>query len=95
MKAICHICELPIPLSVVSPKHPLFGTIDHVIPRARGGADTDDNRMPAHRYCNCRKGADALTPELKRHCLYAIRALVLADRKWMTRRMREGIAAAA
>lgn len=54
--SICHICELPIPDGVVSERHPLFGTVDHVIPLSRGGANGTRNRAPAHFYCNRYKG---------------------------------------
>ncbi|MBF6350348.1 HNH endonuclease [Nocardia flavorosea] len=29
--------------------------IDHIVPLARGGADTLDNLQPAHRHCNRQK----------------------------------------
>ena len=32
-------------------------SIDHIIPKAHGGADTIDNLQPMHRRCNCSKGA--------------------------------------
>lgn len=32
-------------------------SVDHLIPRSRGGADTLDNLRPAHLSCNQRKGA--------------------------------------
>ena len=32
-------------------------TLDHIIPRSRGGSDDDDNLATACRRCNCRKGA--------------------------------------
>lgn len=31
---------------------PLSFVVDHIIPRARGGPDTLDNKQPAHRACN-------------------------------------------
>lgn len=52
----CHICGLPIPGDIASSKHPLFGTVDHVIPRSRGGSNRLDNRRAAHRLCNSIKG---------------------------------------
>lgn len=54
--AWCYLCGLPIPLNIVSSKHPLFGTIDHTIPRSRGGPDALHNRAPVHLLCNRTKG---------------------------------------
>jgi hypothetical protein len=51
----CHICGLPIPSDIVSANHPLFGTIDHILPKCAGGTDKAANRAPAHRWCNQRK----------------------------------------
>lgn len=31
--------------------------VDHIVPLSRGGADTLDNKQPAHRDCNERKAA--------------------------------------
>lgn len=45
---ICHVCHLPY-----------ADEIDHVIPLAEGGTDTDDNRRPIHNTpCHQRKTAD-------------------------------------
>lgn len=52
----CSICGLRIPDSIVSPEHPLFGTVDHVIPKAKGGLNVLANRRAAHRMCNWHKG---------------------------------------
>lgn len=52
----CHICGLQIPNDVVSRTHPLFGTVDHIVPLACGGENVNANRAPAHRLCNNRKG---------------------------------------
>lgn len=53
---MCSICGLRIPNYIVSSSHPLFGTIDHVIPLSRGGKDKAANRKPAHKMCNKMKG---------------------------------------
>lgn len=48
-KGICHICAKPV----------VRGQrwhIDHVRPRARGGADSIENYALAHDTCNLRKG---------------------------------------
>lgn len=52
----CHICGLMIPNDIVSPDHHLYGTVDHVTPRSKGGRESFDNRLPAHRICNIIKG---------------------------------------
>lgn len=65
----CHLCGLPIDTNIVSSRHPLVGTIDHLIPRAHGGRDTADNRAPAHRCCNHVRNTDSITLELKGRCL--------------------------
>lgn len=62
----CHLCFLPIPPQVLSHDHPLYGTIDHIIPLSRGGRDTFDNRAPAHSFCNNRKGNDVELDTRKR-----------------------------
>lgn len=67
----CHLCGLPIPLDIVKQTHPLFGTIDHVVPRSLGGLDTADNRKPAHRICNSLRGVEDITEDLKVACFHA------------------------
>lgn len=52
----CSLCGLRIPNYIASSSHPLFGTIDHVIPLSRGGKDKASNRRPAHNLCNRMKG---------------------------------------
>jgi 5-methylcytosine-specific restriction endonuclease McrA len=61
--AWCSLCGLAIPAQIVSPSHPLFGTIDHTIPRSKNGPDRVSNRAPAHRLCNERKGNAVIDPE--------------------------------
>lgn len=48
----CHICGLPIPNDIASRYHPLYGTVDHVIPKALGGQNILENRRAAHYLCN-------------------------------------------
>lgn len=64
----CHLCGLPIPFEIVNPGHPLFGTIDHVVPRADGGPDHFYNRLPAHRICNAFRNRKEITDEVKAQC---------------------------
>jgi hypothetical protein len=75
---ICHLCGFPIPHSVVSPAHPLFGTIDHVIPKSRGGSDCAANRQPAHNCCNGVKAARLLDQEVRAECRYVASKAFLA-----------------
>jgi hypothetical protein len=59
----CYLCGLPIPEEVVSPTHPLFGTVDHIVARKRNGSDAPYNLAPAHRVCNTTKGDHLIHPE--------------------------------
>lgn len=52
----CHICAGAIP-DDVGRYHPLYLTIDHVIPLVHGGNHTMENVMPAHSSCNKQKSA--------------------------------------
>jgi 5-methylcytosine-specific restriction endonuclease McrA len=60
----CYLCGLPIPAEIVSPSHPLFETVDHVIPVSRNDRDMVRNRAPAHRVCNLAKGNGMIDPEV-------------------------------
>src|SRR5690606_11073106 len=51
----CWLCHHPIDIDLPV-THPLSYTVDHVVPRSRGGAPTLDNARPAHRRCNSRRG---------------------------------------
>jgi len=51
----CALCGLPIPDEVVSREHPLYGTVDHLIPKGKGGSNALTNRVAAHRHCNLQK----------------------------------------
>lgn len=62
----CHICGLRIPGNIVSFVHPLFGTVDHVVPRSKGGKNVLANRRPAHHLCNSSKGNSL---ELTQECI--------------------------
>lgn len=56
---ICQICGKPCDSSDRSygSSGPLYPSIDHIIPIARGGSHTWDNVQLAHVYCNSVKGA--------------------------------------
>ena len=51
----CHLCGGKIPKARKWPD-PLFGTVDHVLPLAKGGEHSYANCKPAHLSCNCSKG---------------------------------------
>jgi 5-methylcytosine-specific restriction endonuclease McrA len=40
--------------------------VDHVMPLAKGGADTLDNKKAAHRECNSKKRARIVAPIVRR-----------------------------
>jgi 5-methylcytosine-specific restriction endonuclease McrA len=58
----CHICKTPIDLKAprrVGVDNWFLGLhIDHLIPIAKGGADTLENVRPAHALCNLKKGSN-------------------------------------
>lgn len=54
--AVCWLCKQPIDLSV-DRREPGGMSVDHVIPRSKGGGDSLDNLRPAHRACNVRRQA--------------------------------------
>lgn len=45
----CGICSNII-------KKPRALTIDHIVPKSKGGSDNYENLQPAHKHCNQRKG---------------------------------------
>lgn len=59
----CHLCGEPINYQA-DHLDPHSFTIDHIIPIAKGGADTLDNCAPAHRKCNRDKGDGGPLPKL-------------------------------
>lgn len=68
----CHICGLTIPEDIVSSHHPLFGTVDHVIPLSKGGSKNWRNCAPAHRMCNRRKGSRGLSSLERRQLFFDV-----------------------
>lgn len=53
---ICHLCGDKIPKNAKWPSG-LFGTLEHVVPLASGGAHSYNNIKAAHLSCNCKKGS--------------------------------------
>lgn len=52
----CHICNHPIDPSIEDVLHPMYATLDHVVPLGPDGAHAASNLRPAHRVCNAIKG---------------------------------------
>lgn len=52
---ICQICGGGV-LPFVSPYHPLYPNLDHIIPLSRGGLHAEFNLQTTHRGCNISKG---------------------------------------
>ncbi|HEV8360905.1 MAG TPA: HNH endonuclease [Candidatus Thermoplasmatota archaeon] len=66
----CALCGLPFDSRcftdqrrAVPPR--LRATIDHIVPRSKGGSDARENLQVAHKLCNQRKGSSAPPPPLK------------------------------
>lgn len=53
-KWTCHLCKEKIPKNAAWPDR-LFGTLDHIIPLAKGGKHSYANIKAAHLTCNCSK----------------------------------------
>jgi hypothetical protein len=58
-RGTCYLCRRQVPRVVGDLLSP---SLDHVIPRARGGGHSYDNVRLAHRVCNARKGAREVMP---------------------------------
>lgn len=54
----CALCGEPIDYALPYMDPGEF-VVDHIVPRNRGGADTLDNKQPAHRRCNRAKSDSA------------------------------------
>ena len=63
--AACHICGQAIDYSLPY-LHPRSFVVDDVIPLARGGTDTQDNKAASHRACNRAKSDKLVAPIVRR-----------------------------
>lgn len=54
--SLCAICCYPMKLRANPNKDPDAATIDHRVPRSRGGTNHIDNVQLAHRRCNQARG---------------------------------------
>lgn len=61
----CHICGEAINYEA-DWLDPRSFVVDHVMPLARGGADTLENKRAAHRGCNSTKRARVIAPIVRR-----------------------------
>jgi hypothetical protein len=51
---VCRLCDRPVDMGLVHPDS-MSASVDHIIPRARGGTDDLDNLQLAHLTCNQKK----------------------------------------
>lgn len=65
LKANCGICGKPINYELPH-LDPGEYVLDHITPLAAGGTDTRNNKQPAHRICNAKKGAKPHAPIVRR-----------------------------
>ena len=64
-KPACHICGKAIDYTLPH-LDPMSFVVDHVMPLAKGGADTLGNKKAAHRECNSKKRARIVAPIVRR-----------------------------
>lgn len=50
-EGVCFLCKLPM-LPNAEPGNPLAFTIEHILPRGKGGSNDMDNISGSHQYCN-------------------------------------------
>ena len=57
-RALFHSLKLPITCSLCGKPitHHEDLTVDHILPRSKGGRSSLDNLQPAHKWCNVAKG---------------------------------------
>ncbi len=59
----CSLCGEAMSLAVLHPLSDDYPTLDHILPRSRGGTNAVSNIALAHRRCNERRG-NALLPNI-------------------------------
>ena len=64
--SVCHLCGQPINLTLTGTRDPMRLSLDHLIPRSRGGTNSIENLRPAHFRCNSARGARPIAPHAKR-----------------------------
>lgn len=55
-KGLCALCKSKMEKGTTGPKS---ASLDHIIPKANGGSDSDDNLRLAHALCNGLRGNDS------------------------------------
>jgi len=53
---LCHLCGRKVRRSTV--QDPWYASLDHLVPRSRGGSDDPTNLATAHLWCNIIRGTD-------------------------------------
>lgn len=67
----CHYCNKQPLLIDADNKHPMVATLDHVIPRSKGGAEFDlNNLVVACHYCNQKKKDHILSKDLPKDFIF-------------------------
>lgn len=81
----CHICGLRIPDDIASANHPLFGTVDHVVPKSLTSMPKlPHNKLPAHRLCNSAKGSTyPIERNLRLTCHERVLRILTVNRTWL------------
>ena len=87
---LCHICGWLIPYGIVKESHPLFGTIDHVVPRSKGGGN-GHNLQPAHWLCNKIKNDRDMDVTVSVEAAKAIMPYIVLSPEVNTRRGRNAL----
>lgn len=59
----CWLCLESVDASLIGSRSPWRPSLDHVIPRAHGGADDESNLRLAHLWCNCTRSDGKYQPE--------------------------------
>jgi hypothetical protein len=81
----CHLCGLPIDLTLDPMIHPLSSCVDEITPRSQGGDPLDrNNTRHAHRICNEYRATHPITPTIRAACRTQVEALIgqQHSRRW-------------
>lgn len=76
-KNLCYICGVHMMDNTTEKNWYRQATIDHVIPLAKGGSNSENNYAMACSLCNNLKGSELLTPELKKEIKIKSKELAL------------------